>query len=536
MPNNLADGDEAADTDGTVPSTAPAPPSMSLRLPRGCTPTAAAFLLAAFVCVDAERNDKKKPGGGLQIGNVGVQDDDDDDLPPAGHLGPDGGPLQGALVQLSGRSSAYFASQQRARKEAQGKSATGAVNSTKAATNSTKRAARARNRGRANRSGFIPGHVKAREWSASLPLMQMVTDDSPFANGTNVSDGLQSFYTADGHRIGARASPRSRSHSTVRSESEMSWSEWIVEVLFAIGGGTGATIGGTGNPELDQDMVRRMRYQDKAVMLVLLVAYTGSLIFSASLAYRQASNNSPVTYYADPRQHNMVVDSPHLEHFLDTFNQPPKDVHLQVSGFVPLQDPELMNGNVDWYGVHYHVAFSFALDLSPWVVRGGIDEYHAAYYDMAPHEAGVNREDLARLRDFLVHNNNDLAIVELRKTVVWTDWEELATNIKHQIRQSGFGGIISVHRSENETVHVYKNKPWANFMHSRTTKVLWALSLVGWIFYQPYMWLRCTSTLVRSFYRIDIPIQQFWPFIEDKIGVDGFNDRSQQNAAIASRQ
>lgn len=307
-------------------------------------------------------------------------------------------------------------------------------------------------------------------------------------------------------------------------EKSLTWGQWFHEAMYAVGGGTGATIGGTGDPALDQDMIRRMRYQDKAVMMFLLAAYMGSLLFSATLAYRQATNNSPVTFYADPRYHSMVIDGSEADVFLDTFNQPPKDVYLQVTGFVPLQDPDGMDSNVDWYGTHYHVAFSFALDLSPWVVRGGLDE-EIRYTEDTPHEVGVNREDLGDLRTFLQSNNNDLALVELHKEVMWQGWEELATNIKHQVRQAGFGGIISVHRSEPEIVCIYKNKPWANFMHSRTTKVLWALSLLGWIFYQPYMWLRCASTHVRSKYRIDIPIAQYWNIIEDKIGADGFNDQ-----------
>jgi hypothetical protein len=221
----------------------------------------------------------------------------------------------------------------------------------------------------------------------------------------------------------------------------------------------------------------------------------------------------------------MVVDTTDVDTFLETFNQPPKDAQLQVTGFMPLQDPESSRDNVDWYGMHYHVSFSFSLDLSPWVVRGNSSSQQVSQYsEDGWNGTGMNEEDLEQLRKFLACNTNDLAIVEIHKEVIWNDWEELATNIKHQIRQRGFQGIISVHRSETEIVHVYKNKPWANFMHSRTTKVLWALSLLGWLFYQPYMWMRCCTTLVRSRYRIDIPISQYWPFIEEMVGAEGFTD------------
>lgn len=131
-------------------------------------------------------------------------------------------------------------------------------------------------------------------------------------------------------------------------------------------------------------------------------------------------------------------------------------------------------------------------------------------------------EDLSDVNYYINHDRNELAILDFKKEVVWPSWEELATNIKQRIRQQGFNGIISVHRTDCDTVSIYKNTAWANFMHSRTTKVLCALSVLGWIIYLPYMWLRCTSTTVRSRYKIDIPITEYWQLIADKLTADGF--------------
>merc|ERR1719482_1029660 len=125
---------------------------------------------------------------------------------------------------------------------------------------------------------------------------------------------------------------------------------------------------------------------------------------------------------------------------------------------------------------------------------------------------------------YLNRDANDLAVFEVHKEVAWQSWEELATNIKHKIRQQGFTGIISIHRPDSETVAIYKNTSWANFMHSRTTKVLCALSVLGWLVYLPYMWLRCTSTTVRTRYTIDIPISGYWRLIADKLTAEGFVD------------
>mmetsp|Transcript_107936 Transcript_107936/g.344078 ORF Transcript_107936/g.344078 Transcript_107936/m.344078 type:complete len:429 (+) Transcript_107936:59-1345(+) len=293
------------------------------------------------------------------------------------------------------------------------------------------------------------------------------------------------------------------------------------EVLLNVGSGTGAAPGSTGDLMLDQDLMRRMRFQDKVVMVLLLVAYAGSLAFSANLAYRQSLNNSPITYYADPRFYTQVSESHDLEDFLDAFNCPPKEVQLQITGFTPMPPlhDSFVDAAVDWLGSRYRIAFSFALDLSPWVVHDDREGVGSS--------AGISAEDTQRLRNFLQQDANDLAAVQIQKEVRWSDWEELATNIKHQIRQNGFHGIIHVCCAEDEVMTIYKNKTWANFMHRRATKVLCALSLVGWIIYQPYMWLRHQALVVTSHYRVDVAISSYWPLIRDKVGPDGFNSNAQ---------
>jgi hypothetical protein len=292
-------------------------------------------------------------------------------------------------------------------------------------------------------------------------------------------------------------------------------------ILMALGGGTGASIGGTGRSAVDRDLLRRMHYQDKAVMFLVLVVYLVALAFSANLTYRQATNNSPVTYYADPRFHNYVMEGHELDVFLEAFNQAPKNISLQVAGFVPV--PEENSSSVRWRGEDFQVAFTFSLDLSPWVVREIQMEGMRSSQTRTLHE-GMLPEDRSSLNHTMVHDTNDLSYFELSKEVRWPDWEELATNIKHQIRQRGFTGVISVDKSEKEEVRVYKNRPWANFMHARATRVLCALSVVGWLIYVPYMWLRCKKVSLRSQFRVDCDISEYWNLIEDKLTPDGFQD------------
>jgi len=317
--------------------------------------------------------------------------------------------------------------------------------------------------------------------------------------------------------------------SSEEAGQQSGWKDAVMD----IGGGTGASVSGSGDNFLDRALLRRMRYQDKAVLLLLLAAYFGSLLFSSSLAFRQAKNNSAVTYYADPRYHNLTTDCEDAESFLEAFNQPPSDAQLQVVGLVRLPlVPDAIVEAVTWLGARYRVAFSFTLDLSPWLVPLGAAAPEGEHSEWL---AGVALDDVARLRQYLATDTNDLSVVQLEKHVEWKDWEELATNIKSKIRQGGFNGVIDVRRKCSDVVTVHKNKHWANFMHSRTTKVLMALSVVGWFFCQVYMWLRHWSIVIPCRYKVDVNIGQYWSLIQDKIGPDGFNPTGQVNTRSSRR-
>lgn len=53
-----------------------------------------------------------------------------------------------------------------------------------------------------------------------------------------------------------------------------------------------------------------------------------------------------------------------------------EDCHLQVTGLMPSSPfaEQFADAAVEWLGGQHRVAFSFALDLSPWMVRDGPDE------------------------------------------------------------------------------------------------------------------------------------------------------------------
>lgn len=300
------------------------------------------------------------------------------------------------------------------------------------------------------------------------------------------------------------------------------------EILLAVGGGTGAGPTAAADPDMDRDMVQRTRYQDKVLLFLLLLAYFTSLFFSASMAYRKATNGSAVKYYADPRVDDAVIDSSDVHDFLETFNQPPQNVHLQIQGLSPLRRmiPHIIDGVVEWKETYYRYDFSYSLDLTPWVVpvtnRGEHSQADTARENGESVSAGLSDADVGTVGDFLQENLNDLATFSIEKQVEWPGWEELATNIKHKIRQGGYTGAVFVTWNSSHTLTIYKNKPWANFLHLGLTRVIFGLSAIGYLWYLPYMWVRQRGPEVASKFRVDIPIADYWQLVGDKISGRGF--------------
>jgi len=279
--------------------------------------------------------------------------------------------------------------------------------------------------------------------------------------------------------------------------------------------------------------IARLRFRTRlGLVLVMAVAtYFATLIFSASVKYRMCHNTSPVSYYADQRFHDMSTEGHDLDSFLDAFNAPPKNVVMQVTGFLPACSSGRYN--IAWRGQQYRVAFNFSLDLSPWIIHAGDVESACQLPANIPSNGalpalwnGVAVDDLRKLRTFLEDEgsgeSNDLTVVRFEKNIAWPEWEELATNIKSRIRQNGFDGIVHIKKTEHEEVAIYKNRPWANFMHSHTAKVLCVLSFLGGIVYFPYMWFCSKRLVVNSHYCVNVSISNYWPLIADKIGARGF--------------
>jgi len=291
-------------------------------------------------------------------------------------------------------------------------------------------------------------------------------------------------------------------------------------LLMALGGGIGASLGATGSRSSDLASLHRVRCQDTGVLLIITAMYFVALGFIASIMYRQAMNNSPVTYFCKPlyAEGGGLMSGHSINNFVETFNQVPK-TSLQISGFelIPGREPPQEERDIWWQGESFRSVFAMSFDLSPWMTHDMTAE-SVGQVDSSRAE-GISADDLGTLEHFLAHDSNDLAYVEISKETSWPGWEELATNIKQTIRQQGFTGVVSV-RLKEETVRVQKNTAWANFFHARTTFMLCSLSVAGLFVYFPYTWLRCKKVAVRSRHRVNVSIADYWPYIADKLSVE----------------
>jgi len=353
-------------------------------------------------------------------------------------------------------------------------------------------------------------------------------------------------------------------------DDELLRQTWLGSVwsnLLALAGGTGFTM----DLLLRRDSLRsdRMIIQDEAVLFLLIGLYLNALLLSGVLAYRQARNDSRVQFYADPRVDGSVSHTFNMADFLEAFNQPPKNVYVRVSGYThaPLHAP----GCFSWRGLNYNLAFSFCLDISPWLVRATTDGdrlplRHSARNTASGSSSGGRKEagssdrrkvqssrkssipwcagerlrkdgvvgsDADKLCDFLskTAKSNELAYVDMQKHVSWTGWEELATNIKMIIHHRGFDGLVWVDCTDGVSLPVHQNTQWANFMHSRALKVILAFSIIGFLLYIPYMGLRCIRLPVRTLHKVNINVTDYWHLIVEQLGRHGFSHDAQDGVS-----
>ncbi|CAD7951159.1 unnamed protein product [Amoebophrya sp. A25] len=270
---------------------------------------------------------------------------------------------------------------------------------------------------------------------------------------------------------------------------------------------------------IEKAMVKRMNVQDLAVLGLLCVIYFVTLAFGFSIVYRMSKNNSAVKYYADPRSHPLVSDASNVDGMLSDFDIAPTKAQLLVVGWQ--KTPHVHR--VFWRGGRWQPAFQFGLDISTFVEKS----------------ADISEFDFRQISKFLHVKSNDLSQLVIAKETKWAGLEELVAKIKKRIK--GYGGfehvLVEVKLQADDRVTIFKNRRWANFMHNRTTKTLFILSVFGIPFYYAYMWLRCRQTTVRSYYHVNNSADAFWELIESKLvpgTPDSFLSQSASPAPTAS--
>eukprot|EP00928_Gymnodinium_smaydae_P039484 TRINITY_DN26969_c0_g1_i1.p1 TRINITY_DN26969_c0_g1~~TRINITY_DN26969_c0_g1_i1.p1 ORF type:complete len:372 (-),score=34.88 TRINITY_DN26969_c0_g1_i1:97-1212(-) len=238
--------------------------------------------------------------------------------------------------------------------------------------------------------------------------------------------------------------------------------------------------------------------QEIAFVCIAAAAYYSMLFLVALVAYRNSKAAESVKYYTNHHLENLYVETHEPDDFVDTFGSAPSMSVLTVVG--------TMDIDIGGY-TRRRVAFNFALDVSTWIVCDSSE---------------LSADDEKTLAGFLDENGNALERLDVKKDIVWKDWEELATNIKVRIKQLGFPGKVTVERETQSVVSVYKNTQWGNFMRGYNLKSLVALSVFGSILYFPYMACRSVVSDIRLRFRVDVPIETFWDLIEQGLSERGF--------------
>eukprot|EP00928_Gymnodinium_smaydae_P021838 TRINITY_DN18548_c1_g1_i1.p1 TRINITY_DN18548_c1_g1~~TRINITY_DN18548_c1_g1_i1.p1 ORF type:complete len:435 (+),score=32.07 TRINITY_DN18548_c1_g1_i1:92-1306(+) len=250
--------------------------------------------------------------------------------------------------------------------------------------------------------------------------------------------------------------------------------------------------------------------QEIGFVMLAALAYIVVLVVSAVVAYRSTRARSNATFYSDPRVDCLGMHGREVDHFFHTFCQAPKFVPLVVTG---------MQSVASRVRARQRVAFSFALDVSSWMVRSA---------------DALGEDDEKRVSRFVDMDGNPFERLIVKKVLAWQDWEDLALNIKHMIKQKGFSGDVIVQKRPEVSLPIFKNVHWANFLLSYHFRTIVTLSVVGWLFYLPYVWYRSTANELEVRYYVDMPIDQFWQMIESKLNERGFDASTSQEESQSS--
>jgi len=299
--------------------------------------------------------------------------------------------------------------------------------------------------------------------------------------------------------------------------------------------------GVVGSRELNHELWRRLRIQDAATIWMLATVFALVVWISCISLYHFSEDPSPVLFYTDPKhmhQRLVCASADHVD-FLRSFNLQPQTARLRIVGKRPdntslwrlfctgrhrdaRQRLRLMchdvllrvllgAGRVETLAQNRPwdpVVFDVALDLSPFIAGPGRLRSEA---------------DLVALRQHL-NASNPWEILALSKKVEWTNWEDVATNVRQRLRTLGFSGEVDVRFEALETVLVYRNHKVQNFIRSHVTHFLMLLTVVGYLFWLPYMWARKRTVKIEACFQINLQLERYWQILSDGLHAsEGFH-------------
>jgi len=277
----------------------------------------------------------------------------------------------------------------------------------------------------------------------------------------------------------------------------------------------------------NRDMSLRLLTQDLATFALLLMAFGATLLVTCLSVYQVSEDKSPVKFYSDARsgRHRLICGTNEPQEFLRTFSTPPQRIFLLIIGRTPSVTSEVRRNSltelvVEGFRRPHHrasllrrrgiVLFDVALDVSQFVVSDG---------------RLLSDSDAEQLQDYLRDDySNPLVLLQLRKKVQWVDWEDVATNIRQRLHALGYTGDIDVRFEGMEDVIIFRNHKWQNFTRSPVTQALVLFSVVGFLLWVPYIWLRKRTLRLDLQFQVAINLHQYWQLIADGLDpIDGFS-------------
>jgi hypothetical protein len=308
--------------------------------------------------------------------------------------------------------------------------------------------------------------------------------------------------------------------------------------VWAVGEGVGSLAydrSPTDSRTLNRELRERLQVQDYATIGVVLTVFAMTILVSLSSIYKVSEDPSPVRFYTDPKypQRRCLCSSLDSDAFLQAFNGQPQSAKLRIIGKRPEEEAvhsllfqarwfdavrrmrevtyEMFDTSRDARHLARHwdaVLFDVTLDLTPFIQGEGQLR---------------SEDDQIELQKYLANQSNALELIVLRKHVEWPQWEDIATNIKQRLRQTGFNGDLEIHLEDSEDLIIFRNDPWQNFVRSRITQALIVISVVGAFFWVPYLWARNKKRTVHTYFQIGLDIERYWELFSQGLHpVEGF--------------